>query len=111
MNLDPEGKKRLESMKKTLAAGLPLAGLLAASAVTGAAGQGCGYCVPGIVVHSSPAPPEEWAPDGDDTAPKTIPFPEGEFAVTAGLMMLPEEPEVPEIPEGAADGPGENAAP
>ena len=32
MKLDPEGKKRLESMKKTLAAGLPLAGLLAGRA-------------------------------------------------------------------------------
>lgn len=32
MKLEPEGKKRLESMKKTLAAGLPLAGLLAAAA-------------------------------------------------------------------------------
>lgn len=33
MKLDPEGKKRLESMKKRLAAGLPLAGLLAAATV------------------------------------------------------------------------------
>jgi hypothetical protein len=32
MNLSPEGKKRLDAMKKALAAGLPLAGLLAMAA-------------------------------------------------------------------------------
>ena len=32
MKLDPNGRKRLDAMKKALAAGLPLAGLLAAAA-------------------------------------------------------------------------------
>ena len=35
MKLEPEGKNRLEAMKKRLAAGLPLAGMLAASAAVG----------------------------------------------------------------------------
>lgn len=39
MKLDPEGKKRLKSMKKTLAAGLPLAGLLAACLLAEACGE------------------------------------------------------------------------
>ena len=68
MKLEPEGKTRLETMKKTLAAGLPLAGLLAASAAVGAAAQGCGRCVPGIVVQPAPPPPEEWRVRGRTVA-------------------------------------------
>ena len=68
MKLEPEGKKRLETMKKTLAAGLPLAGLLAASAAVGAAAQGC------IERHTmgkfpSDPQPEEWVLDGDIAPP------------------------------------------
>ena len=90
MKLEPKGRKRLDSMKKTLAAGLPLAGLLAGAATVGAAAQGCGYCVPGIVVQPSPPQPEEWR---------------------VRARSLPEEPETPDIPEGTADAPAEEAAP
>lgn len=90
MKLSPTGRNRLKSMKKTLAAGLPLAGLLAAAATVGAAAQGCGYCVPGIVVQPSPHQPEEWR---------------------VRARSLPEEPETPDIPEGGAGDLAEETAP
>ncbi|MBR6021466.1 MAG: hypothetical protein IK066_03495 [Kiritimatiellae bacterium] len=90
MKLEPEGKKRLESMKKTLAAGLPLAGLLAASAAVGAAAQGCGRCIPGIVVQ--PAPPEEWRVRGRTVEQPGEKQGEGNFDAGPGKEeSLPEE--------------------
>ena len=109
MKLEPEGKKRLESMKKTLAAGLPLAGLLAASAAVGVASEGCAIRQPMGRFPSEPQPapakeqepevwpylgelvpdepPEEWVLDGD------IPSPD-----------LPHEvPDVPAVPDGPVD--------
>ena len=111
MKLEPEGKKRLESMTKTLAAGLPLAGLLATAAVTGTVAQGCSS---GAVMGKMPAPPteEEWGLDGDAAAPKTLLWPE-EVTVTAGLIAMPEappipapqeNPEPPESPPAAQEG-------
>lgn len=100
MKLEPEGRKRLESMKKTLAAGLPLAGLLAAAATVGAAAQGCSS---GAVMGKMPAPPteEEWALDGDVmVVPVEQLLSESRVTVvTAGLMAMPEEPDEPEVPE------------
>lgn len=102
MNLDPEGKKRLESMKKTLAAGLPLAGLLAAAATVGAAAQGCSS---GAVMGKMPAPPppeEQPALDRDTPSPRLLP--ESPTA-TAGLILMPEAPPIPDPPENPPDAP------
>ena len=112
MKLEPEGKKRLETMKKTLAAGLPLAGLLAASAAVGAASEGCAIRQPmgrfpsepppaqakeqeqevwpylGELVPDEP-PPEEWDLDGVIPAPS----------------QPPEVPAVPEVPEDEQEAP------
>lgn len=98
MNLDPEGKKRLESMKKTLAAGLPLAGLLAAAATVGTAAQGCSS---GAVMGKMPAPPpeEQRALDRDTPSPRLLP--DG-TTVTAGLILMPEAPPIPAPPENPA---------
>lgn len=95
MNLDPEGKKRLASMKKTLAAGLPLAGLLAAAATVGVATQGCSS---GAVMGKMPAPPTEEQPALDRDTPSPRLLPDG-TTVTAGLMLMPEAPEIPDHPE------------
>ena len=96
MKLEPEGRKRLEAMKKTLAAGVPLAGMLAASAAVGAATQGCLARTP---MGRFPAEPqqEEWVLDGDIAPVEQIP-PEEEF-VTMGEPAVPGGPEVPENPE------------
>ena len=100
MKLEPEGKKRLEAMKKTLAAGLPLAGMLAASAAVGASAQGCVSKTP---MGRFPAEPqqEEWVLDGDIAIVEVAPSEEEGF-VTMGVGVAPddwEEPEVPEQPE------------
>jgi hypothetical protein len=115
VKLEPEGRKRLDSMKKTLAAGLPLAGLLAAAATVGAAAQGCSS---GAVMGKMPAPPteEERALDGDviEVPVEQLLSESRVTVVTAGLMAMPEEPEapdIPEIPEGGADAPAEETAP
>lgn len=115
MKLEPEGRKRLDSMKKTLAAGLPLAGLLAAAAVTGTSAQGCSS---GAVMGKMPAPPteEERALDGDviEVPVEQLLSESRVTVVTAGLMAMPKEPEapdIPEIPEGTAGDPAEEAAP
>lgn len=77
MKLEPEGKKRLESMKKTLAAGLPLAGLLAAATVCTPEASG-EWRTAGTPVYR---PPEEWIPRGVVVAPPKAPPPE-ETSVT-----------------------------
>ena len=100
MQLEPEGKKRLETMKKRLAAGLPLAGMLAASAAVGAATQGC-LRTPMGRFPAEPQP-EEWVVDG--VGPGVAPvgsLPQEEVFVTEGLLIAPEEPETP---EDSADG-------
>ncbi|MBR6020999.1 MAG: hypothetical protein IK066_01115 [Kiritimatiellae bacterium] len=88
MKLEPEGRNRLDKMKKTLAAGLPLAGLLAASAAVGAAAQGC---IERHTMGKFPAEPqpEEWVLDGDIAPPE-------DEADTAGEGM-PGAPEVPDL--------------
>ena len=79
MKLEPEGKKRLESMKKTLAAGLPLAGLLAASVAVTDAAEAQGERMPrGSIVLR---PVEERPVMGKK------------------IIVLPEPPEKPEPPE------------
>ena len=83
MKLDPEGKKRLESMKKALAAGLPLAGLLAASAAVGVVSQGCATSQPMGRFPAEPQP-EEWVEDG--------------YLVPAE-QLPPEVPDVPAVPD------------
>ena len=93
MKLEPEGKKRLESMKKTLAAGLPLAGLLAASAAVGAVAQGCGRCVPGIIAQPAPPPPEEWRVRG-----RMVAQPAPEEQLPAELVAEPGNPETTVFP-------------
>ena len=97
MKLEPEGKEKLEAMKKRLAAGVPLAGMLAASAAVGASTEGC-LGTPRGRFPSEP-PPEEWVLDGDIAPVEQIP-PEEEF-VTMGAMVAPDIPEEPEAP---ADG-------
>lgn len=108
MKLEREGKKRLEAMKKALAAGLPLAGLLAASVAAGGEAQGCASNAE--ATGESPAEVREpWVTDGDIVEdPEPISF--GEY-VTMGVgvapPLIPEEPEVPEEPdepEEPADG-------
>ena len=101
MKLEPEGKKRLEAMKKRLASGLPLAGMLAASAAVGSATGGC-LRTPMRRFPAEPQP-EEWVLDGDMAAVEQIP-PEEEF-VTMGEMVVPDIPEEPEVPSD-----GEEAA-
>lgn len=92
MNLTPEGKKRLEKMKKTLAAGLPLAGLLAATvAVADAAENQEGRRPRGnFVIY-----PAEERP-----VPGKVSYHVVEEALT---------PEPPENPEPPADTPSELA--
>jgi hypothetical protein len=96
MRLEAEGKARLEAMKRALAAGVPLAGLLAGAAVVGAAVQGC---TDGRVMGRFPSrPPEEWSLGGD-----IAPLEAGTGA------EIPEGPEKPGIPVG--EGGTEDAAP
>lgn len=91
MKLEAEGKARLDAMRKALAAGAPLAGLLAA-AVVGASVQGCA----GRVMGRFPSqPPEEWAVDGD-LAP-----------LEAEREEVPEVPEVPDKPEDRTGAEGD----
>lgn len=95
MRLEAEGKARLEAMKRALAAGVPLAGLLA-----------------GAVVGSSEAVAEEWGFGGDivvsmgdltaggatsepDDAAKPGQWPESEAGEKEAPMDVP-SPEVPE---------------
>ncbi len=87
MKLDPEGKKRLESMKKTLAAGLPLAGLLAAAAVCTpeASGQ---WRTAGTPVYR---PPEECKIQGRVAPPKATP-PEEAAATPVAPSDAPAQP-------------------
>lgn len=87
MNLTPEGKKRLEKMKKTLAAGLPLAGLLAATVAVGVASEGCAIRQPMGRFPSEPQP-EEWVEDG--------------YLVPAE-QLPPEVPDVPAVPDVPVD--------
>ena len=101
MKLEPEGKKRLEAMKKALAAGVPLAGMLAASAAVGASAQGCASRTPMGRFPSEPQQ-EEWVLDGDIAPVEQIP-PEEEF-VTMGEIVAPDIPKAPEVPEAPADG-------
>ncbi len=121
MKLEPEGRKRLDSMKKTLAAGLPLAGLLAAAATVGAAAQGCSSVA---VMGKMSAPPteEERPPAGDvrEVPVEQLLSESRVTVVTAGLMAMPKQPEAqdipetpdpPDIPEGTADATAEEAAP
>jgi hypothetical protein len=109
VKLEPEGKNRLEAMKKRLSAGLPLAGMLAAAAV-GASTEGC-LRTPMGRFPSEPQP-EEWVVDG--VGPGVAPvgsLPQEEVFVTEGLLIAPEEPEVPEEPETPEDSAdGEEAA-
>lgn len=95
MNLTPDGKKRLDDMKKTLTAGLPLASLLAAATMVSTVVQGCGTCVPGISIPPRSPEPEEWVLDGDIAIEE--PPPE-EPSRTMGVPVAPEVPSVPEIP-------------
>lgn len=94
MKLEPEGKEKLEAMRKRLAAGLPLAGMLAAAAAVGASTQGC----LGTPMGRFPAepPPEEWVLDGDIAPVEQIP-PEEEV-VTMGIMVAPDIQENPKAP-------------
>lgn len=87
MKLDPEGMKRLESMKKTLAAGLPLAGLLAAAAVCTpeASGQ---WRTAGTPVYR---PPEECKIQGRVAPPKAPP-PEEASATPSVPSEAPAQP-------------------
>lgn len=109
MKLELDGKKRLEAMKKTLAAGLPLAGLLAASVAAGGEAQGCASNAE--ATGESPAEVREpWVTDGDIVEVELEPISFGEY-VTMGVWvtppLIPEEPEVPEEPdepEEPADG-------
>ena len=88
MKLEPEGKTRLETMKKRLAAGLPLAGMLAALAAVGASTEGC-LGTPMGRFPSEP-PPEEWVLDGDIVASPDL---------SPGIPEVPVVPDVPEVPE------------
>ena len=56
MKLNADGKNRLEAMKKALAAGLPLAGLLAGTVLVGAATEAA--AVPGGMLGAPM--PQEW---------------------------------------------------
>ena len=87
MNLEPEGRKRLDSMKKTLAAGLPLAGLLAAAAVCTpeASGQ---WRTAGTPVYR---PPEEYKIQGRVAPPKATP-PEEAAATPVDPSEAPAQP-------------------
>jgi hypothetical protein len=86
MNLDADGKKRLAAMKAALAAGLPLAGLLAGTA--GCSGNG------GHVMGRFPdpqAPVEQPAPlqDDADATMGDIPPPEAQPAVSQPAAPQP----------------------
>ena len=121
MNLDAEGKSRLEAMKKAVAVGLPLAGLLAGAAVQilPEPAEGAAWQVRGkMVAQEEPAPshgvmsPDQEPPDlEDETMPSMGLFPpdepceppeekvedEDEF-VPMGELTAPEFPEKPENP-------------
>ncbi len=91
MNLEQSGRNRLAAMKKALAAGLPLAGLLAAA--------GCSATSPEIAGPTAgsvpcPPPPVQAVPD----------LVEEEWA-TEGMLLSPDE-ELPEtaVPKEAASG-------
>lgn len=88
MKLEPEGKKRLESMKKRLAAGLPLAGLLAAAAVCTpeASGQ---WRTAGKPVYR---PPEEYQLMGARVAPPKAAPPKEAPATPADPSEAPAQP-------------------
>ena len=68
MNLTPDGKQRLAAMKKTLAAGLPLAGMLAAVAAGVAMQGGTSEALAGSFSESEEfrgaSPPLHLMPDG-----------------------------------------------
>ena len=68
MKLDENGRKRLDAMKKALAAGLPLAGLLAATAAFAAD-------PPESPTAGSipPPPPDVWRTAGEPAPPPTAP--------------------------------------
>lgn len=69
MKLDENGRKRLDAMKKALAAGLPLAGLLAATAAFAA--DPPERPVPGRI--PAPPPPEAWRTAGEPAPPPAAP--------------------------------------
>lgn len=89
MNLDPEGKKRLESMKKTLAAGLPLAGLLAAAAVCTPEASGQWQTAGEPVSYQ---PPEEYKLMGARVAPPKAAPPKEAAATPVDPSEAPAQP-------------------
>lgn len=107
MNLDQNGQNRLAGMKKTLAAGLPLAGLLAAAGCSATSPE-----IPGPTAGNVPSTPppvqavpdlveEEWATEGmllppDDGVSETA-EPE-EAASVAGYIEFIDPPPPPPAP-------------
>ena len=91
MNLSPDGKKRLDAMKKALAAGLPLAGLLAMAA-----------CSKGPQEGNSTQPEKNWVYLGEaEPAMQFDSLGEDEDAVMGDLIdeqsfLIPDEP-APEL--------------
>ena len=99
MKLDENGRKRLDAMKKALAAGLPLAGLLAATAAFAA--DPPETQVPGRI----PAPPPEEVRRTAGQSPSP-PRESGE-----GWTVRGESPLMPMQPAPPQTAPGENAVP
>jgi hypothetical protein len=91
VQLEPEGKKRLETMKKRLAAGLPLAGMLAALAAVADVAEAQEERMPraSIVMR-----PREERP-----------------VMGKPVIVLPETPENPESPADGQEKPATEAQP
>ena len=83
MKLDPDGRKRLDAMKKALAAGLPLAGLLAAAACTKEPRQ-----------EEAEQTQRNWVYRGEVESPAELEPVEDEY-VSEGLLIPPGEDEYP----------------
>ena len=105
MKLEQDGRKRLEAMKKALAAGLPLAGLLAAAGCSGGSPG-----LPGPTAGSVPCPPPaqeapEMEPDTMTPPGKLVVSDESELGtgeeefVTMGEIAIDELPPMPSPPD------------
>ena len=99
MKVDANGRKRLEAMKKALAAGVPLAGLLAGMACATEAVAGDGFRTAGMPM----LPPrlEERRVMGK-IPPRTAMVDEGRAKDPKGTET-PEAVEKPELPVGEAE--------
>lgn len=99
MNVDANGRKRLEVMKKALAAGVPLAGLLAGMACATEAVAGDGFRTAGIPM----LPPRlEERRVMEKMPPRAARMDEGR-AKAPKRTETPEAAEKPELPAGEGE--------